>query len=111
MSAAKNKKTTTTTTTTTASLRKGQVRILQCLCKASGPMDRKAIAAKAPVDLASCVELIGSPDKATRTANDKKHFPSLIGLGYVEVEHPEEGPAVHSITAKGREALKKGGNQ
>jgi hypothetical protein len=103
MSAKNNNKAKNTEATT---LRKGQVRILRCLSKASGPMDRKTIAAKAPVDLASCVELIGSPDKATRVANDKKHFPSLIGLGYVDVEHPEEGPAVHSITAKGREALK-----
>jgi hypothetical protein len=94
-----------TTTSGNNSLRKGQVRILRCLSKSGRPMDRKTISKKAPVDQASCVELIGSPDKATRVANDKKHFPSLISLGYVEAEYPEEGPALHAITASGRKAL------
>ena len=86
-------------------LRKGQVRILEFLAKAKHPAPRKTIAEKAPVDLANCVELIGSPDAEKRAANDVKHFPCLLSLGLVKEGEDEEHGRVYSITDKGRKAL------
>lgn len=91
-------------------LRKPQVRILQCLSKGK-EMSRADISEKAPVDVAACVEYLGSDDAAVRKANDAKHFPSLISLGFVThkaypTEAGGEGPTMYQITAKGRTALK-----
>jgi len=91
-------------------LRKPQLRILQALAstKAVG-MTRGEIAAKAPVDVAGCTEWIGSSDAAKRAANDAKHFPSLITLGFVKLGTPAEGGAdYYSITAAGRKEAAKG---
>lgn len=89
-------------------LRKPQIRILQALKKAGKPLDRKTIAAKAPVDVATCVEYIGSHDDSIRAANDKKHFPSLLTLGFVKFgPSAEEGGVAYEISAKGKQALEK----
>lgn len=97
-------------TKTSTDLRKPQIRILACLSKNSKPLSRAAIAEKAPVDVASCVEYLGSHDKETRLANDKKHFPSLVTRGYVsheEIDQDGRDVVVYSITAKGRDAYAK----
>lgn len=84
-------------------LRGPQVRILKALAKAKGPMSRDVLAAKAPVDVAACVEYIGSTDDAVRKANDAKHFPSLISLGLVKPVVTEESRAMaYEITVKGK---------
>jgi membrane protein involved in colicin uptake len=91
-------------------LRKPQLRILQALAntKAVG-MTRGEIAEKAPCDVAGCTEWIGSSDAEKRAANDAKHFPSLITLGFVKLGTPAEGGAdYYSITAAGRKEAAKG---
>lgn len=89
-------------------LRKPQVRILKALAKSGKPLARKAIAEKAGVDEAGCVEWLGSPDATKRKANDAKHFPSLVSRGLVRFGEPAEGgAATYEITAAGREAAKK----
>lgn len=91
-------------------LRNPQVRILAALAK-HGEMTRAAIAEKAPVDVATCVEYVGSDDEAKRLANDKKHFPSLVSLGFVKQdwypnkETDAQGPTHYTITAAGKKAL------
>lgn len=92
------------TTKPKQTLRKPQLRILAALSKSKTPMSRKDISTAAPVDQACCVEYIGSPDDAIRKANDLKHFPSLVSLGFVK-QAIGDGPAVYSITAKGKTAL------
>lgn len=86
-------------------LRKAQERILKLLAKNTKPMTRKVISEKAPVDLASTVEYLGSHDKAKRLANDEKHFKSLVSLGFVTFGKAEkEGDAVsYVITDKGKQ--------
>jgi hypothetical protein len=86
-------------------LRKPQVKILACLNKAGRSLPRSLIASKAPVDLAGCCEWIGSPKDEVRKANDVKHFPSLITLGFVKPEVDEEHGNVYSITKSGQKAL------
>lgn len=91
-------------------LRGPQVRILTCLSKAKGPLTRNQISEKAPVDVATCVEYIGSTDKDRREANDTKHFPSLISLGLVKYDtHEVDGrdTIAYTITPKGRTQLEK----
>jgi hypothetical protein len=88
-------------------LRKPQVRILQFLGAHKKPATRAEIAAGAPVDVATCVEYLGSHDKAKREANDKKHFPSLLTLKFVVATQNEGEPVVYSITDKGREEINK----
>jgi hypothetical protein len=91
-------------------LRKPQVRVLKALGKSKKPLSRAAVADKAPVDRACCVEYIGSPDADVRKRNDKKKFPSLVTLGLVKQEqHDIDGKdtIVHSLTSKGRKALAK----
>lgn len=89
-------------------LRKPQIRILKCLAKSTKTMDRKTVAAKAPVDQAACVEYLGSHDAKVRAANDKKHFPSLVTLGLVKFgPHEEEGGVAYEITAKGKALAEK----
>jgi hypothetical protein len=96
----------TKATKASSELRRPQIRILQALVK-HGELSRAELAAKAPVDQAACCEFIGSEDKATRLKNDKKHFPSLISLGFVSSALPKDGGAArYTITAKGREAAK-----
>jgi len=91
-------------------LRKPQQRILECLAKASQPMTRKEIAEHAGVDSAGCTEWIGSTNDDTRLANDTKHFPSLVSLGFVKqsVNAVEGGKATafYTITAVGRKQVK-----
>lgn len=85
-------------------LRKPQIRVLKLLAKKDG-LDRNQISEKAPVDLATCVEYIGSHDPDIRAANDTKHFPSLISLGLVKAQmHDVKGKNViqYFITAKGK---------
>lgn len=92
-------------------LRKPQVRILKALAKASKPLTRAAIAEKASVDAAGCVEWIGSADEATRKTNDAKHFPSLVTLGLLRQErHDADGRDVvlYTVTAKGKAEAAKG---
>jgi hypothetical protein len=87
------------------SLRKPQVRILQCLFKAGKELTRAQIAVKAPVDPAGCVEWIGSHDPDKRAANDVKHFPSLVTLDFIKQEqHDVDGKdvIVYLLTAKGK---------
>lgn len=92
-------------------LRKPQVRILATLNKAGkNGVTRAAIAEKSEVDAAACTEYLGSTDPDVRAANDKKHFPSLIGLGYVKAEkHDVDGKDVISyhISESGKNALTK----
>lgn len=88
-------------------LRKPMVRILKALKKANRPLTRKEISEKAPVDVASCVEYLGSHDDATRKANDKKHFPSLLTLGLVKFDSTADGGVAYAISAKGRTAADK----
>lgn len=90
-------------------LRNPQVRILKALSKGKS-LTRAEIAEKAPVDVATCVEYIGSHDDAKRIANDKKHFPSLLTLKYVKAEQHDEGGhdvVRYAITAAGKAALAK----
>lgn len=87
-------------------LRKPQIRVLRLLGKSGKAMDRAAISEKAPVDQASCVEYLGSHDDAVRKANDKKHFPSLVTLGYVAHEDHEDSGVTYEITAKGKKFLR-----
>ncbi len=90
---------------TEGGLRKPQIRIIKVLAKGR-PMSRAQIAEKAPVDVAGCVEWIGSHDERTRKANDRKHFPSLITLGLVRLSNISNNEdvvgAIYEITAKGR---------
>ncbi len=86
-------------------LRKPQVRILKALAKSGKPLTRAQIAEKASCDVAGMVEWIGSADPEVRTANDKKHFPSLVSLGLVKQEqHDVDGRdvVVYAVTAKGK---------
>lgn len=88
-------------------LRKPQLRILQALQDGS-TLDRKAISLKAPVDVATCVEYLGSHDPEKRAKNDEKHFKSLITWGYVKLEkHDVDGKDTHvySITPAGKKYL------
>lgn len=87
-------------------LRKPQLRILEALAKSAKPLARKGLAAAAKVDSAGCTEWLGSADDAVRKANDAKHFPSLVTLGFVKAEQQEGEPVTYSITAAGRKALK-----
>lgn len=88
-------------------LRSPQERILKALAKAGEALTRKDIAAAAPVDVACCVEYIGSPNPEKRAANDTKHFPSLLTLGYVkEVKHEGEPPK-YDLTAAGKKVAAK----
>ncbi len=93
-------------------LRKPQVRILAFLAKVNKPQDRNAIAANSPVDLAMCTEYLGSDDEAKRKANDAKHFPSLVTLGFIKAIEPKviegepAGGMTYQITASGKVALK-----
>lgn len=85
-------------------LRAGQIRILKLLAK-KDLLTRTVISEKAPVDVANCVELIGSHDEDKRAANDEKHYPSLITLGLVKPEqHDVNGrdTILYRITAKGK---------
>lgn len=96
--------------TKTNGLRKPQIRILLCLNKSAKPLTRSQLAEKAPVDAASCVEYLGSHDADIRKANDTKHFPSLLSLGYVKIEEEEQDGRsimVYSISANGRKILSK----
>lgn len=88
-------------------LRKPQIRILAALKKATKPLTRAEIAVKAPVDVAMCVEYIGSADPEVRKANDAKHWKSLITLGFVRLMNDEERGWIHEITASGKAALEK----
>lgn len=85
-------------------LRKPQLRILAVLAKGKA-LSRPEISEKAPVDSAACTEYLGSPDPAVRAANDKKHFPSLLGLGHIKAEQHEGEPVKYVITASGKKAL------
>lgn len=90
-------------------LRAPQIRILKAL-KGGKTLTRAQIASKAPVDVATCVEYLGSPDPAIREKNDKKHFPSLVSLGLVRQEQHDidnRDVMMYSITAKGTKALEK----
>jgi hypothetical protein len=91
-------------------LRKGQARILRYLAKAPNGADRNLISAKAPCDLANCVELIGSHDPEKRALNDVKHYKSLISLGYVKAEAKEvdgRTKIIYTATAAGKKAAEK----
>jgi len=88
------------------SIRKPQLRLLETLAKV-GPMTRKALAEKAKVDPAGCTEYLGSDDAATRKANDKKHFPSLVSLGFVLGESKDGEPTTYKITPAGKTYLAK----
>lgn len=96
---------------TDGGLRKPQLKILAALAgaKVKKPVARKDVAALAGVDNAGCTEWIGSTDPAKRAANDAKHFPSLLTLGFVS-EHPVDvegkNATAYAITEAGRKALK-----
>lgn len=89
----------------TSSLRKPQVRVLKALTQSKTALTRKEISEKAEVDVSGLTEWIGSSDQATRKANDKKHFPSLLSLGLVSATEKDGEPTAYSITGKGRKAL------
>jgi hypothetical protein len=89
-------------------LRKPQARVLEALQKFPKGLTRPLIAEKGAVDQAALVEYIGSPDPATRKANDAKHFPSLVTLQAVKEEQREidgRNVTTYSITAKGKQLL------
>lgn len=91
-------------------LRAPQVKILECLHKAGKPMTRQQIIAKTELDSAWMGTWIGSPVLEVRKASDAKYCVSLVTLGLVKVEVQDvdgKDLIVQSITAKGREALKK----
>lgn len=87
-------------------LRGNQVRVLEVLAKKNG-LTRSEIAEKTGIDQASLTELIGSHEPARRAANDKKHFPSLVGLKLVRHVIDEEKGITHEIMAAGRKAVAK----
>lgn len=91
-------------------LRAPQIRILAALAK-NNHLTRAQLAEKAPVDVAACVEYLGSHNDDVRKANDVKHFPSLRTLGYVKLEVHESSDGRDSfqyvITASGRKAYEK----
>lgn len=91
-------------------LRKPQVKVILTLAKAGKPLTRAQIAKAGGIDAAGLTEWVGSADKNTREANDAKHFPSLISLGYVKVEQQDvdgRDVMVHSLSANGRKAAEK----
>jgi hypothetical protein len=96
---------------TDGGLRKPQLKILAALAgaKVKKPIARKDVAALAGVDNAGCTEWIGSSDPVKRAANDAKHFPSLVTLGFVS-EHKTDvegkDATAYAITDAGRKALK-----
>lgn len=84
-------------------IRKPQLRVLQALAiNVERPLSRNEIAEAAQIDIAPLVEYLGSSDEARRKANDAKHFPSLISLGYVKLHLMEGQPATYSITSAGK---------
>lgn len=92
-------------------LRKPQVRILAVLAKANRGLTRAEISEKAKVDVAACVEYIGSLDEAKRLANDEKMgWKSLISLKYIKQaasEKEDARGAYYAITALGKAASEK----
>jgi hypothetical protein len=109
--AAKTDKTPKTERAKKDGLRKPQERILKFLLKKPDGQNRNQISAGAPCDLANCVELLGSHDPVKREANDAKHYPSLLSLGYIKAEQHEatEGrdQIIYKLTAAGRKAAEK----
>lgn len=91
-----------------AGLRKPQVRILALLAKSKKALTRRQISEGATVDNAFCTEYLGSNDGEVRARNDSK-FKSLRTLGLIKAESSgdEKDTTVYTITAKGREGLKK----
>jgi len=90
-------------------LRKAQIRILKALVGQS-PLSRSELAEAAEVDSAGCVEWIGAHDDEKRLANDVKHFPSLITLGFVKAQLRDvDGKNViqYHITATGKKTAEK----
>lgn len=90
-------------------LRTPQVRVLAFLAKQKKPVTRKQISEGAPVDVAWCTEYLGSDNDAKRLANDAKHFPSLITLGYITAtpgETDDKPVTTYTITDAGRAAVK-----
>ncbi len=88
-------------------LRKAQIRILQAL-KSGKQLTRAQIAEKVGVMSADCTYYVGANDSDVRTANDKKHYPSLISLKLVRIEqHDTDGKVVtyYSITTLGKNKL------
>lgn len=103
-------KTIIATTKEKGGLKKPQIRILKALSNpaVTVPMSRAQISAAGSVDVAMMVEYIGSHDDAKREANDAKHFPSLITLGFVKPETREDVKGVvYSVTANGRKEAAK----
>jgi DNA-binding MarR family transcriptional regulator len=91
-------------------LRKPQIRILDYLAGAKGPVTRKTISEEAQVDRAGLTEWIGSDDKTKRLANDTKHFPSLLSLALIRSKSLDQNgveETVYEITASGRKAIAK----
>lgn len=88
-------------------LRDPQIRLLKALTKAKSPLTKKEAAEAANVDPTKTGEYIGPRDGETAKAAARYPFPGLFELGYVKVEKFETGPAVCTITAKGRQAYEK----
>lgn len=92
-------------------LRDAQVRILHYLARSGEESDRAEIASGAPCDVFNCVELLGSHDAAKREANDVKHFPSLLTLGYVKATVGEGSngrqKVLYKITPEGKKVAAK----
>lgn len=89
-------------------LRKPQIKVLEVLSKAKSALTRNAISEKAGCRVHMLSAYLGSNDREKREANDKKHYPSLLSLGFVKAEISEgmEG-TTYTITPKGLKALGK----
>lgn len=87
-------------------LRDAQVRILHYLARHNDAADRNDVSTGAPCDLANCVELLGSHNQEKREANDAKHYPSLLTLGYVKAKVGESATGrttvEYQITPEGK---------
>ncbi len=98
------------TTKEKGGLKKPQIRILKALSdpQVTSPLSRAQISEAGSVDVAMMVEYIGSHDDSRREANDAKHFPSLITLGFVKAEVCEGVKGIaYAITANGRKEAAK----
>lgn len=90
-------------------LRKPQLRLLEVLAKAKGPMNRHMLNEKANVDLAWISEYCGKLDPQKRAAADEKYnVRSFVTRGWAKVREimvEGRGEIVWEITAQGKKAL------
>lgn len=93
-------------------LRDKQVDFLHVLAKAKGPLSRDTLCQRAKAHPTNVtLNALGSNNPEVRAAREKQiGYPSLITLGYVEVEEitiEDKKETVYRITDEGREAYER----